>query len=334
MVQMNAFRVIARRRATVPQYHQSEPTNAPPGLTPPTNLPSSSPNLSLPPVPRRSIKKFRKYYIANISSKHGSTQNQVITSGTYHKSGAADFIRLETSENVGGTLGVILLESRPNKGPNTPRLLRRLSQSNAVKSIGNLVPIAPNLGYFSSMRREASGSPNVDPFPATPQETITFQVPLALDSVVVLAGMISSRRSRRSLDSKSNTWFIETLWEGLKRLKAVHENDSLVDPAVSLDRDGGNTSTGIPALIDEIMPKFGPSLLHFHHKVLKIQQKRDHTMSASREQKDIVRQEIAERNQDILQTQASWHVAEQEREELRRRESLLRKRVLARNSTL
>lgn len=331
---MRAFRAIARRRATVPQYHQPEPINASPRLASPAKLPGGSPNLSLPPAQRRPIKKFRKYYIANISSQYGSTQNQVITSGTYHKSETTDFIRLETSENVGGTLGVILLESRPSKGPNTPRLLRRISESNAVKSISNVVPIAPNLGYFSSTHREASDSQTYHPSSAVHQETITFHIPLPLDNVVILVGRISTRRSRRSLDSKSSTWFIEAMWEGLKRLKAVHENDSLVDPAVSLDRDGDNTPTGIPALIDEVMPTFGPSLLLFHHKVLKIQQKRDHTMSASREQKDIVRQEIAERNQDILQTQASWHVAEQEREELRRRESLLRKRVLARNSTL
>ncbi|KAH7338619.1 hypothetical protein B0J17DRAFT_717046 [Rhizoctonia solani] len=330
---MKVLRAInARRRATVPQYHESERKNPLPQPTTPAKIPSTS-NSSLPFAHRRSLKRLRKYYLSNLSSKRGSTQNQLITSGAYYRLEDTDCIHLETYENIGGTLGTLLLESpRPNKGPSMPQLLRRLSQSNAIKSIGNMVPVAPNLGYFSGSCHEASNAQTHKLLPTNPLETITYQTPLPLDNIVVLAGRISSRRSRRSLDSKPRSWFIEAMWEGLNRLKAVHENGLFLDPGTS--SKGDNTPADISALVDGVMPTFGPSLLHFHHRVLKIQQKRDHTMSASQEQKSIVRQEIAERNQDILKTQAGWRAAEQEREELRRRESLLQKRVQARSPTV
>ncbi|CAE6429618.1 unnamed protein product [Rhizoctonia solani] len=325
---MQAIRdIAARRRSTVPQYNKHEAMSNSPRDATPVQLPNHSQNLNLPPVSRRSLKRLRRYYLANLSSKHGSTQNQTITSGTYHVSEGADFIRLETSENKEGNLGILVLESpRPNKGPNMHRLL------SAMQSIGNMVPIAPNLGYFSSMDRTASESyiHNLVPTPAS--ESITFQIPLPLDNVVVLAGRISSRRSRRLLGSKERNWFIEAMWEGLKRLNAVNEGNAPVNPGSSPNRE--NIHPRIPALVDEVMPTFGASLLHFHHKVLRVQQKRDHSMSASQEQKNMVRREIAERNQDIIQTQAGWNAVEQEREELRRKENQLQQRLLVRGSTM
>ncbi|KAH7338617.1 hypothetical protein B0J17DRAFT_628047 [Rhizoctonia solani] len=204
-----------------------------------------------------------------------------------------------------------------------PQLIRRISQSNAVQFIGNIVHVAPNLGYFSSMHREA--------LPA-PSEAISFQIPLPLDNIVVLAGRISSRRSRRLLTSTSRNWFIEAMWEGLKRLQTVHERNGPVDREASPEPN--NPHLGIPALVDDVMPTFGASLLHFHHKVLKIQQKRDHSMSASLVQKNIVRQEIAERNQDILLTQAGWDAVEQEKEELRRKANQLQNALLEKSLTM
>ncbi|EUC53543.1 hypothetical protein RSOL_010100 [Rhizoctonia solani AG-3 Rhs1AP] len=161
---------------------------------------------------------------------------------------------------------------------------------------------------------------------------ITYQSPLPLDNLIVLANKISSRRSRRSLRSPTRCWFIQAMWEGLKRLQPL-ESTPPVDMGASSPPDSIDTPADIRALVDGVMQTFGSSLLLFHHKVLKIQQKRDHTMSASQEQQQIVRQEIAERNEDINRTQANWHAVEQEREELRRRESLLRKHIVSRSMT-
>ncbi|KDN39277.1 hypothetical protein RSAG8_08912, partial [Rhizoctonia solani AG-8 WAC10335] len=208
-----------------------------------------------------------------------------------------------------------------------PRMFRTISQSSAIKSIGNMIPIAPNLGHFRSIPYETHPVPSV-----TPLETITYQIPLPLDNLIVLANKISSRRSRRSLHSPARSWFIHAMWEGLKRLQSLHENNPPADLGAPNSPHSGDTPADIRALVDGVMHTFGGSLLLFHHKVLKIQQKRDHTMSASQEQKKIVRQEIAERNEDINRTQSNWHAVEQEREELRRREMLLRKQ-LSRNST-
>ncbi|KAG8720622.1 hypothetical protein FRC11_003122, partial [Ceratobasidium sp. 423] len=117
------------------------------------------------------------------------------------------------------------------------------------------------------------------------------------------------------------------VWEGLKRLRAFHENTPPVDLGASSDHN--IAPAGVQGLLDGAMRTFGDSLLLFHHKVLKIQQKSDHSMSASQDRKNIVRQEIDERNQDIIKTQANWRAAEQERENLRRKESLLRKQLSA-----
>ncbi|CAE7207165.1 unnamed protein product [Rhizoctonia solani] len=317
-----------RRRSTAPEPRTPESPTMAASLPPRrASVPVHSRNTSLPPIGRRPLKKFRKYYIGNLSSNNGSTQDQTITSAGYFQSEDSDLksIRLET-QGSNGARGVLLLESpHPNKGLSMPRMFRTISQISAVKSIGNMVSISPNLGYFSSTPYETSGGQT-----HTPQETLEYQLPLPLDNLIVLANKLSTRRSRRSLHSRTRSWFIDAMWEGLKRLQSLHEIIPRREPVAS--REDSNVSTDIRGLIDGVMETFGGSLLHFHHKVLKIQQKRDHTMSASQEQKRIVRQEIAEINEDINQTQAKWQEVEQEREQLRRRESLLRKK-LSRNQT-
>ncbi|CAE6536474.1 unnamed protein product [Rhizoctonia solani] len=329
---MKSFPNPMRRRSTAPEGHIPESMAASSGPATRPKPPSRSQSSGPPPIHRRSLKRLRKYYIANISPKSGHIQDQVILSASYYQSDGVDFIHLNTSGSQSGIQGVFLLESpQPNKGPGVPRLLRRFSQSNAMKSIGNMVPIAPNLGYFS-VSREASGLQVNILLPTTPLDTITYQTPLPLDNLVVLTGKISSPRSRRSLDSPARTWFIPAVWEGLKRLKAFHENTPPADLEASSNHD--TAPAGVQKLLDGAMSTFGDSLLLFHHKVLKIQQKFDHSMSANQERKNIVRQEIDERNQDITKTQANWHAAEQERENLRRKESLLRKQLSASNLTV
>ncbi|CAE6397061.1 unnamed protein product [Rhizoctonia solani] len=323
-----------RRRSTAPELHTPESPIAasrPPKTTASDHLQGSG----LPPIERRSLKKFRKYYIANLSSKNGSTQDQAIISGAYFQSEGPDLksIRLETLGSNSGARGALILESpRPQKGGlSMPRVFRTISQSNAMKSIGNMVPIAPNLGHFRSIPFETPDEQAHPVLSATLLESITYQTPLPLDNLIVLASKISSRRLRRSLHSPTRSWFIQAMWEGLKRLQSL-DSTPPVDLGASSSPDSSDTPADIRALVDKVMQTFGGSLLLFHHKVLKIQQKRDHSMSASQEQQQIVRQEIAERNEDISRTQANWHVVEQESEALRRRESLLRKHI-SRNMT-
>ncbi|CAE6462202.1 unnamed protein product [Rhizoctonia solani] len=321
------------RRSTAPADLQTPASPTASSRLPWVNAPGRLQNSGLPTIERRSLKKFRKYYIANLSSKNGSTHDQSIISAAYFQSEGPDLksIRLETVGNKSGARGVLILESpRPNKGLNMPRMFRTLSQSNAVKSIANIVPIAPNLGHFRSIPCETRDG-QAPPVPSgTPIDTITYQTPLPLDNLIVLASKISSRRSRRSLQSPSRGWFILAMWEGLKRLQSLHEGIPPVDLGVSTLPNSSDTPADIQALVDGVMPTFGNSLLLLHHKVLKIQQKRDHTMSASQELKQNVRQEIDERNEDFYRTQANSRAAEQEMEELRRREILLQKQTLRR----
>ncbi|CAE6450108.1 unnamed protein product [Rhizoctonia solani] len=326
---MMPFRNPIRRRATAPAECPSESVGSPHSTTQTRSLArprNSTIPPALPPVKRYSMKKLRKFYMSNLSSKSGSLQDQNIISASYYQLGDTTLIRLEASPVPGSTSDTLLLESpRPNKGPGMPWLIRNISQSNTMKSIGLMIPIAPNLGYFSRMSHKEADTYMRDLKPSSDPKVITYQNPLPFDNLVVLASRISSRRSRRSLDSPPKSWFIQAMWEGLKRIKEMQDNNATADENDS--QDGGNTLTDISKMVDGVMDTFGDSLLLFHYKVMKIQQKSDHSMTAVEERKNIVQQEILERNREITSTQANWHTAEQERERLRRRESDLRKQL-------
>ncbi|CEL63627.1 hypothetical protein RSOLAG1IB_10905 [Rhizoctonia solani AG-1 IB] len=296
------LRIPARRRATVP---------------------STFPDA---PQPRHSMKKFRKFYMSNISSHTSTLQSQNIISASYHQSQDTILIRLVTSPIQGGNLDTLLLESpKSNKGPGMPRLIRSISQSNAMKAIGFMIPIAPNLGHFGQTNHTDADT-YIRTWGFTTQDTVPFPTPLPFDNLVVLASKISSRRSRRSLDSPPKTWFIEAMWEGLKRIRDMNDNNQ-PEAGHHKGAQGAENIRNIPALVDGVMDTFGESLLQFHYKIMKIQQKSDHGATAVEQRKNTVQQEIVERNRETNNTQASWQEAEQRREMLRRRESALRKQL-------
>ncbi|KAG8682762.1 hypothetical protein FRC11_014436, partial [Ceratobasidium sp. 423] len=112
---MKSFPIPIRRRSTARDDPIPESTAASPPTSRP-KPPNHSQSSGLPPVERRPLKKLRKYYISNISSKNGSTQDQAILSAAYYHLDGVDFIHLNTSGSQSGIQGMLLLESpRPNK---------------------------------------------------------------------------------------------------------------------------------------------------------------------------------------------------------------------------
>ncbi|CAE6477085.1 unnamed protein product [Rhizoctonia solani] len=223
----------------------------------------------LPYIARRSLKRFRKYYITNLSSKNGSTQGQVITSGAYFEPNGLrpKSIRLETLGSDSGARGVLILEAPQPQKEELSRF-RRLS-------IGDMVAINSELGHFRSIPLETPDGQAHRVPSATPSQTTSYQTPLPLDNVIVLANKILSHRSRHSLHFKTRSWFIQAMWEGLKRLQSLEAPQSTYGVISSFPRSS-DTPANIQAPIDGVMKTFGSSLLYFHYRVLMIERKRDH----------------------------------------------------------
>jgi hypothetical protein len=139
-----------------------------------------------------------------------------------------------------------------------------------MKAIGFMIPIAPNLGHFGQTNHTDADT-YIQTWGFTTRDTIPFPTPLPFDNLVVLASKISSRRSRRSLDSPPKTWFIEAMWEGLKRIRDMNDNNQ-PEAGHHKGAQGAENIRNIPALVDGVMDTFGESLLQFHYKIMKIQQ--------------------------------------------------------------
>ncbi|EUC53581.1 hypothetical protein RSOL_012780, partial [Rhizoctonia solani AG-3 Rhs1AP] len=154
----------------------------------------------LPYIARRSLKRFRKYYITNLSSKNGSTQGQVITSGAYFEPNGLrpKSIRLETLGSDSGARGVLILEAPQPQKEELSRF-RRLS-------IGDMVAINSELGHFRSIPLETPDGQAHRVPSATPSQTTSYQTPLPLDNSLEAPqstyGVISS--FPRSSDTPAN----------------------------------------------------------------------------------------------------------------------------------
>lgn len=167
--------------------------------------------------------KLRDAFLVHSFAEAGATnidKHPCIVSASYFKSQASELIRFDILENTGIIRGTLLLEPI-EEGVDSKEKSAPPSIHSGILSV--MKSMAPSGTYFDCFRDVSTESARLYTevqFSGLPGETITYDPPLPIENIIVLAVLISSRRFCEAPKSHEKYWLVQTMWEGLRRLKA------------------------------------------------------------------------------------------------------------------
>lgn len=257
--------------------------------------------------------KLRDAFLVHSFAEAGATnidKHPCIVSASYFKSQASELIRFDILENTGIIRGTLLLEPI-EEGVDSKEKSAPPSIHSGILSV--MKSMAPSGTYFDCFRDVSTESARLYTevqFSGLPGETITYDPPLPIENIIVLAVLISSRRFCEAPKSHEKYWLVQTMWEGLRRLKAS-QSDPPRETTGEYVRVGPifklTPMNGVFENYESELESYRKQITAPQHLI---------NLTGAPPQKDDIQEEIDQRKREIAEKLKRSKQLEQERERL------------------